>query len=206
MNLISVKPSQIAEMAFPRLTWRVPGDSKVYLTFDDGPIPEITEWVLETLATYKIQATFFCVGENVEKYPEIFQKILEAEHSVGNHTYNHLNGWKTDCDKYLENVEKASMLIKSHLFRPPHGRIRPSVATKILKTYKVVMWDVLPKDYDNELDPEKCLATVIKKVSKGSIIVFHDSIKAEKNMRYTLPKTIDYLIENGYTFGKLPMQ
>jgi len=205
MNLNSVKPSQIAEMAFPKFTWRVPGDSKVYLTFDDGPIPEITEWVLDTLASYKIPATFFCVGENVEKYPEIFNKIVDAGHSFGNHTYNHLNSWKTDNTKYIDNIAKASEIIKSKLFRPPYGKIRPSVTNKILNTHKVVMWDVLSRDYDMDISPEKCLETVVKKVSKGSIIVFHDSIKAEKNLRYALPKSIEWILSNGYEFGKLPM-
>ena len=206
MNLTSVKPSQIAEMAFPKFTWRVPGDPKVYLTFDDGPIPDITEWVLETLASFNVPATFFCVGENVEKYPEIYKRILDAGHSVGNHTYNHLNGWKTDNTKYLDNIAKAATIIDSKLFRPPYGKIRPSITNKVLLSYKIVMWDVLSRDYDNDISEEKCLTTVTKKVNKGSIIVFHDSIKAETNLRYALPKTIEFLLANGYELGKLPME
>jgi peptidoglycan-N-acetylglucosamine deacetylase len=206
MNLNSVKPSHIAEMAFPKFTWRVPGDSKIYLTFDDGPIPEITEWVLEILASFNIPATFFCVGENVEKYPEIFKRILDAGHSVGNHTFNHLNSWKTDNTKYIDNITKAETVITSKLFRPPYGKIRPSVTNKIVNTHRVVMWDVLSRDYDSTIAPEKCLETVTKKVSKGSIIVFHDSIKAETNLRYALPKAIEWLLSNGYEFGKLPME
>jgi len=205
MSLRKVKSSQLAEMAFPKFTWRVPGDSKVYLTFDDGPIPEITEWVLSILASFNVPATFFCVGENVEKYPEIYSKIIEAGHSVGNHTFNHLNSWKTDNTKYLENIAKASEIIDSKLFRPPYGKIRPSVTNKVLPLYKIVMWDVLSRDYDKDISPEKCLETVTKKVAKGSIIVFHDSIKAETNLRYALPKSIEFLLANGYEFGKLPM-
>ena len=205
MNLNIVKPSQLVEVAFSKFIWRVPNDPNVYLTFDDGPIPEITEWVLDTLQQYNVPATFFCVGENVETYPQIYQKILDANHSVGNHTFNHKNSWKTDNTKYLDNIAKASEVIDSKLFRPPYGKIRPSVTNKVLKTHKIVMWDVLTRDYDQDLSPEECLETVIKKTGKGSIIVFHDSIKAEKNLKATLPKTIEYLLEKGFTFGKLAM-
>jgi len=206
MSIIPVKSSQLAEMAFPKLIWRVPNDSKVYLTFDDGPIPEITEWVLDILKTYDVPATFFCVGENVTKHPEVFKKIVDAGHSVGNHTFNHLNSWKTDNTKYLENITKASEVIDSKLFRPPYGKIRPSVTNKVLKTHKVVMWDVLTRDYDCDLNPEDCLDIIIKKTNKGSIIVFHDSIKAEKNLKFALPKAIELLKEKGFEFGQLSMQ
>jgi peptidoglycan/xylan/chitin deacetylase (PgdA/CDA1 family) len=205
MNLPIVKPSQLAEMAFPKFTWRVAGDTKIYLTFDDGPIPEVTEWVLDTLASFNIKATFFCVGENVVKYPEIFKKILDANHSVGNHTFNHLNSWKTDNTRYIENIALASEVIDSKLFRPPYGKIRPSVTNKVLRTHKTIMWDVLSRDYDQDLTPEECCEIVLKKVSKGSIIVFHDSLKAEKNLRYALPKSIEQLLERGFEFDKLAM-
>ncbi len=201
--LISSVPDILTRM-FPSLVWKVNETQKViYLTFDDGPIPETTEWILNTLKQFDAKATFFCVGENVQKHPELFDKILDDGHLVGNHTYNHLNGWNTNVDEYIENVEKAAKLIKSNLFRPPRGMIRIEQAKKILEKYHIVMWNVLSVDYDKDVSPQQCLKNVSSNAKKGSIIVFHDSIKARKNMMYALPKTLEYYAEKGYRFATL---
>lgn len=201
--LISSIPNIFTRM-FPSLIWKVDETQKIiYLSFDDGPIPETTEWILNTLQQFNAKATFFCVGDNVRKYPELFQKILDEGHLVGNHTYNHLNGWKTSVDEYIENVEKAAEFIKSELFRPPRGMIRIDQAQKLLKKYHIVMWNVLSVDYDNSISPQQCLKNVTSNAKAGSIIVFHDSVKAQKNMQYALPKTLEYYTEKGYHFAKL---
>ena len=178
----------------------------IYLTFDDGPIPEVTLWVLEELRRYNAKATFFCIGENIGKNPEIYQKLLAEGHSVGNHTFNHLNGWQTETSEYIENVEKAERqmnkysefrILNYELFRPPYGKIT-SKQSKILqqKSYKIVMWDILSYDYDTTITKEKCLQNVLKNLNPGNIIVFHDSLKAEKNLRYVLPKVLAFISEN----------
>ena len=201
--LISSVPNILTRM-FPSLVWKVDETQKtIYLTFDDGPIPETTEWILKTLQQFNAKATFFCVGDNVRKYPELFQQILDEGHLVGNHTYNHLNGWNTSVDEYIENVEKAAKLIKSNLFRPPRGMIRIDQAQKLLEKYHIVMWNVLSVDYDKDVSPQQCLKNVTSNAKAGSIVVFHDSLKAQKNMQYALPKTLEYYAEKGYLFAKL---
>ncbi len=201
--LISSVPNILTRM-FPSLVWKVDETQKtIYLTFDDGPIPETTEWILKTLQQFNAKATFFCVGDNVRKYPELFQQILDEGHLVGNHTYNHLNGWNTSVDEYIENVEKAAKLIKSNLFRPPRGMIRIDQAQKLLEKYHIVMWNVLSVDYDKDVSPQQCLKNVTSNAKAGSIVVFHDSLKAQKNMQYALPKTLEYYAEKGYHFAKL---
>ena len=201
--LISSVPNIVSRM-FPSLVWKVEEAEKViYLTFDDGPIPETTEWILNTLEQFDAKATFFCVGDNVRKYPELFDKILQQRHLVGNHTHNHLNGWNTNVDEYIENVKKAAKLIKSDLFRPPRGMIRIEQAKRLLKDYKIIMWNVLSVDYDTNVSSEQCLKNVISNARKGSIVVFHDSIKAKKNMQYALPKTLEYYALKGYKFATL---
>lgn len=186
------------------VTWRKDTKKKkLYLTFDDGPIPEVTPWVLDVLDQYQIKATFFCVGENVYKYPEIYQEVLRRGHRTGNHTYNHLRGFLTNTKAYLANVEKAAGYIDSPLFRPPHGIIRISQLKSLTKEYQIIQSDVVTRDYDKDFPQEKVLAVVKKYVRNGSIIVFHDSLKAERNMRYALPKAIDYLLEKGYEFDTL---
>lgn len=164
----------------------------VFLTFDDGPIPEVTPWVLDELKKHNAKATFFCIGENVQKYPEIYKRILSEGHSVGNHTFNHLKGINTETSKYIENTLLAEKLIDSKLFRPPYGKITSKQA-KILqnKGFKIVMWNVLSYDYDGNISEEKCLQNVLKNTKPGSVVVFHDSLKAEKNLRYVLPKVLD---------------
>ncbi len=192
---------------FPGAIWRLPQKEKtVYLTFDDGPIPEVTPFVLELLEKYGIKATFFCVGDNVRKHPEVFEQILEAGHQVGNHTFNHIQGFKCSTRDYAKNVETADGYIKSSLFRPPHGQFRLLQMLKLRKKYKIVMWDVITRDYNKSLSGEFVLNIVKKYTRNGSIIVFHDSLKAEQNMRYALPKAIEFLIREGYKFDVLNPQ
>lgn len=203
INLRAHLPEWLTNL-FPAAIWRIPGGGKViYLTFDDGPVPEVTPEVLDILDKFQIKATFFCVGENVEKYPALYKQIKDRGHAVGNHTYNHVRGFKTTNKAYLENIEKAGRLIKSNLFRPPHGTLKPSQYRAIIAKYRLVMWDVISCDYDPTLKPQQCLANVINFVREGSIITFHDSIKAKTNVLATLPLAIEYLIKEGYSFRKI---
>lgn len=184
--------------------WRKdPLVKKIYLTFDDGPIPEVTPWVLDILDTYGVKATFFCVGENVARYPDLYRSILERGHRTGNHTYNHVRGLFHNSEKYLSNIELAAKYIDSNLFRPPHGDMKWSQLRKLRKHYQVVQWDVISRDYNSDLKPEEVLEIVKRYTRNGSIIVFHDSIKAEGNMRYAMPKAVEFLLQNGYEFDTL---
>jgi peptidoglycan/xylan/chitin deacetylase (PgdA/CDA1 family) len=199
-----VTPPYFARLFYPEATWRKnPEIKKVYLTFDDGPIPEITEWVLHFLEAENIKATFFCVGNNVHLNPEIFKKVKDAGHKCANHTFNHLSGWKTNNKEYFENIERCDKYYNNKLFRPPHGRITLSQYSKLKKKYEIVFWDVVSFDFDAATPPEKCLQNVTENVRNGSVIVFHDSIKAKKNMQYALPLAVKYLKEQGYEFGLL---
>ena len=211
MSSFWVKTNWLVKKIFPKYIWSIPNtENKVYLTFDDGPIPQVTEWVLSELKKYNAKATFFCIGDNVKKYPEIFNKIISDGHSIGNHTFNHVSGWKTSTKKYIENTEVCEKEIanlnskNSNLFRPPYGKIKPQ-QSKILRKlgYKIIMWDVVSYDFDTTISKEKCLENVLKNVQSGSIIVFHDSKKAFKNLEYILPKTLEFLKENGYTCENL---
>jgi len=190
---------------FPGGIWRVipEGEKVVYLTFDDGPIPEMTPWVLDILDKYQIKATFFCVGDNVRKHPDIYKQVIERGHQIGNHTYNHLQGIRTRTKNYIKNTELASEYIDSDLFRPPHGHIRIRQFKKLRKKYKIVLWDVVTRDYSKYMTPEKVLNNVKKYTRNGSIIVFHDSLKAEKNIKGSLSKSIEWLKEQGYSFRML---
>ena len=186
---------------FPKALWRMNPDEKaVYLTFDDGPIPVVTPWVVELLGRYDIKATFFMVGDNVRKHPQEFRQVIEAGHRVGNHTFNHLKGLFTETNEYLDNVEKADALIHSKLFRPPHGMLRRSQYKELSKHYQFVMWDLVTRDYSNRLCGEDVLTKVKKYVRNGSIITFHDSLRSEDNLRYALPRAIEWLLEQGYEF------
>ena len=185
-------------------TWQGQARGKrVYLTFDDGPIPEVTPWVLDLLAEYDARATFFCVGENVGRYPALFRRLLAAGHAVGNHTHNHLSGWDTDVEAYLANVDACADLVESRLFRPPYGRLSPRKAYRLRRDYRIVMWDVLSGDFDTDLTGRECVRNVLDHVRPGSIIVFHDSLKAEANLRYALPRVLGELSRQGYRFGAL---
>jgi len=201
MKLRWLRAPGIFKILFPNFIWRYnSGQKKVYLTFDDGPIPQSTLWTLDLLKEKNVKATFFCVGDNVRKYPELFCKIKEEGHTVGNHTYNHIKAWTVGTQKYLENVIMASELIDSRLFRPPYGQIKKSQAKHLLSEYKIIMWDVLSGDYRKDISPEKCLQDVLKTVRPGSIILFHNNLKSEQNMRYAVPLLIDELKNQGYEF------
>jgi len=179
------------------------GEKKVYLTFDDGPVPEATPFVLATLAQYGIRATFFCVGENIHRHPALFDRLKEAGHPVGNHTFSHLNGWKTGDAEYLEDVSLCQDLVGGKLFRPPYGRAKKSQLRTLRKTHEIVFWDVLSGDFDTSISPEKCRENVIRNTKNGSIIVFHDSLKALPRVRYALPRSIEHLLAKGYAFEVL---
>ena len=195
------QPPKLLRWLYPRALWRMDKNVKaVYLTFDDGPIPEITPWVLDVLDKYNIKATFFLVGDNVRKHPEEFKMILERGHKVGNHTFNHISGLKYLSYNYLENTNKADELINSKLFRPPHGWMRWGQYMVLSHRYTVVMWDLVTRDYSKRLNGPQVLRNVKKYVRNGSIITFHDSIKSEKNLKYALPRAIEWLLEQGYEF------
>ncbi|GAF05396.1 polysaccharide deacetylase family protein [Saccharicrinis fermentans] len=196
-----VRPPFSAKVLLPGATWRQDSCSKdVFVTFDDGPIPEITPWVLDEADKWHAKLTFFCVGENVYKNADLFQEIIDRGHCVGNHTYNHMRAWKEDKKTYFDNIDKASHLIKSRLFRPPHGELYPWYIKQMKRKFeKVVMWDVLCKDYDGHLSPSQVYDNVKNNIRPGSIIVFHDSLKAEKNMKYAFPKTLELIAQKGLT-------
>lgn len=221
------------------MIWRMPvTDPVLFLTFDDGPVPEITPQILGILKSYNAKATFFCLGENVKKHPDIFRKILDDGHAIGNHTFNHLNGWKTKTDLYLNDVAKCHELLKLevgswksedgklementsfsefptpdsqlpaiNLFRPPYGKVKRSQVSQLKSKYKIVMWDLLSKDYDEKISGEKCFQNVINHARKGSIIVFHDSLKAKERVEYALPKVLDYFSERKFSFKLIGIQ
>lgn len=190
---------------FKEALWRIDEQQKVvYLTFDDGPIPEVTPWVLELLERENIRATFFCVGENVEKYPRIYQQILEGGHSVGNHTFNHLQGIKNGDEHYFRNIDMTRKSIDSDLFRPPHGFMKASQYNYLKTKYRIVMWDLISCDYDGRLKPDKVYKNIVDFVRPGSIITFHDSIKAQANLVEALPTSIRWMKDQGYRFEAIP--
>ena len=180
---------------FPELIWHITHRDEqkkhIYLTFDDGPTPEVTPWVLEQLRKYNAKATFFCLGRNVDRYPELYQQILDEGHAVGNHSYSHLKGSQTKSTEYYDDIKLAGETIQSRLYRPPYGRFRKSQIRELRKKYQIVMWDVLSQDYDQSITPEKCLFNVMENVRPGSIVVFHDSMKAKENLYYTLPVLLE---------------
>jgi peptidoglycan/xylan/chitin deacetylase (PgdA/CDA1 family) len=189
---------------FNKVKWNYPASENViYLTFDDGPIPGITPWVLQELKSYNARATFFCIGDNVRKNPDVYAQIDPEIHAIGNHTMHHLKGWNTTNKSYYNDVEEAEKFIHSALFRPPYGQIRLSQMQHLSRKYNIIMWDVLSKDYDESVDGEYCYQRVIKNAKPGSIIVFHDSIKAEKRLRHVLPKVLKYYSEKGWRFERL---
>ena len=192
---------------YPSLVWRKLNDSnKIYITFDDGPIPIVTDFVINTLKMYEASATFFCIGDNIRKHPEVFQRLKDEGHSIGNHTYNHLRGWATNDDIYLDNIRKCNSLVQSDLLRPPYGRIKKSQISRVREAFpdmQIIMWDVLSGDFDQKLSPEKCLQNVIKHTRPGAIIVFHDSLKAFDRLEYVLPRALKFWKEKGYVFEKL---
>lgn len=202
-----IKTPDIIQRLFSNYTWCKPENEKVvYFTFDDGPIPDVTEWVLDQLDVFDAKGTFFCVGENVVKYPSIYQRILAEGHSVGNHTFNHLNGWNEDYLTYLRNIKKCSQVVDSKLFRPPYGRLKPKQALYLQRYYKIIMWEILSGDFDPKISPQKCYENIVNNVKSGSIVVLHDSLKSEKNLRYALPKALSTLKAKGYSFKAIQEQ
>ncbi|WP_298550080.1 polysaccharide deacetylase family protein [uncultured Algibacter sp.] len=214
--LTPIKTPLVAKKLFQNYIWDISTTDKViYLTFDDGPTPKITNWTMDVLKQYNAKATFFCIGDNIEKHPDIFYTILKNGHAIGNHTQHHIKGWKTKTKDYLENIAEAQEVILSqnthsqiskttNLFRPPYGQITPKQGKRLMGLgYKIIMWDVLSFDWDNNVSQENCLENVLTKTTKGSIIVFHDSVKASKNMQYTLPKVLEHFAGKGFSFEAL---
>lgn len=216
--IFPVSPPTFLKKVFGGLVWNIPTkEKKIYLTFDDGPIPEVTPFVLELLKKYNAKATFFCIGDNITKYPDIFNTILANNHSIGNHTQEHLNAWKVSHEKYVLNIEKAENTIHQNqiasitknkkLFRPPYGKITlRSIRSLKKKGYAIVMWDVLSFDWLQDRSPEVCLHHILKHAKSGSIIVLHDSLKAYKNMSYILPRLLEHYSSKGFTFESLQIQ
>lgn len=191
------KPPKILRLAMPDLVWDIPEQRDVFLTFDDGPTPGVTEWILDELRRWDAKATFFCLGSNVEKHPELYARILAEGHRVGNHTYGHRKGWGTGTMSYAADALRASESIDSPLFRPPYGTILPRQARLLGRRYRIVMWNVISRDYNPRLTPRKCLDNVVRHVRRGDIVVFHDSHKAFRNMSFALPRTLEYLRSRG---------
>lgn len=188
---------------YPNRIWGMSTNEKVvYLTFDDGPIPELTPWVLDLLQEYNIKATFFCIGSNVEKHPSIYQRILDEGHQVGNHSMNHENGFKTQVTSYIESINQANRLIQSHLYRPPYGRMTKKQESALEGKYKVIMWSWLSQDYDNNMSSDKIVAAATK-IKPGDILVFHDNVKATDNLKKSLPVILQNLINEGFTFDSI---
>ncbi|MDN0053747.1 polysaccharide deacetylase family protein [Bacteroides caecigallinarum] len=196
------QPPQLIRCLYPSAIWRMDKDKKaVYLTFDDGPIPRVTPWVLDVLDRYGIKATFFMVGDNIRKHPDEFRMVVERGHRIGNHTFNHIRGLSYDINSYLENTDKACrMMMNTNLFRPPHGYMSPKQYAELKKRYMIIMWDLVTRDYNRKFTGEQILQKVKKYARNGSIITFHDSLKSEENIRYALPKAIEWLMEQGYEF------
>ncbi|SHG69666.1 polysaccharide deacetylase family protein [Winogradskyella jejuensis] len=221
MKLIPAKTPGFVKSLFPSFIWNIDtNQQELYLTFDDGPTPEITPWVLDTLKQYNAKATFFCIGANIEKHPDIFESIIAEGHSVGNHTYNHPKGWKHKTRYYIQNVFKCEAVIskqststalsvteeeKSKLFRPPYGKFKTKQAKQLQNLgYSIVMWDVLSFDWDAKVSEQECLNNIINSTKNGSIIVMHDSVKASRNLKAVLPKILEYYSERGFDFKLIP--
>lgn len=222
MKISWVKTHWLIKKIFSNYLWEIPNaQKKVYLTFDDGPTPEITAWTLEQLRAYNARATFFCIGKNIATHPGIFKEVVAQGHQIGNHTFDHLNGWKTADKVYLKNVESCTEEVSKQypafgdrhpqnndsqpqtahckLFRPPYGKIKPSQSKALRKLgYKIIMWDVLSEDFDASISAERCLENVLGNIKPGSIVVFHDSVKAYPHLEYALPRTLKYLNEKGF--------
>ena len=209
MRYYPIKIPKIFKFIFNKWTWNFSSQKKeIYLTFDDGPLPVITPWVLEQLNIHNAKATFFCIGENIHKHPEVFQKVISENHSIGNHTYHHLNGWKTKDVDYIKNVRSTEKLLSNQsqrLFRPPFGKIKISQSRKLRELgYQIVMWEVLSADFDQKLSARECVENVLKNVKNGSIVVFHDSEKSFPRLKESLPIILKTLKDNGYVCKAIP--
>ena len=208
-RLYSLRPPFFYCWLFQKAVWEIPNnEKKVFLTFDDGPVPDVTPFVLNVLNKYNIKATFFCIGENIEKHPDIYQQIISEGHQIGNHTFNHLKGWKTNTEEYYNNIEKCEKLMPQNeckLFRPPYGKMTYGQYKQIMqKGYQPVMWSLLSGDFDTKISGEQCANNVIKRVKSGDIIVFHDSVKAYPRLKTALPKILEFLNQQGYQTALLP--
>jgi peptidoglycan/xylan/chitin deacetylase (PgdA/CDA1 family) len=212
VGIIPVKTPLAVKKLLPNYVWEIPTNDKIlYLTFDDGPTPDMTNWTLDTLKEFNAKATFFCIGSNITKHPEIFKSIIANGHAIGNHTNTHIKGWNTSTKDYVSNVEETQEIINSkilnlhsptvNLFRPPYGQIKPKQGNALMDLgYKIIMWHVLSFDWDKNVSQKTCLNNVISKSEPGSIIVFHDSVKASRNLKYVLPKVLEYFSKQGYVF------
>ena len=199
-----VKTPHFIQTLFPNFVWKVPTENpEIYLTFDDGPIPGITPWVLKTLEQANARATFFCVGDNIRKHPDVFRQVLEAGHGIGSHTFHHLNGWNTDNIQYLHDVRRGARIARTELFRPPYGRLNRRQSLFLQRHYQIVMWDVLSGDFDAQVSGPQCFENVRSNAGPGSIVVFHDSLKAQEKLEYVLPRVLKHFSELGYSFHAL---
>ncbi len=197
-------PFILSKLTGNSIVWEMPkGEKLIYLTFDDGPIPEITPTVLNILSDFQAKASFFCVGENIQKYPHLLDEILKNGHSVGCHTFNHLNGWKTSKNDYIENIKKCETYMHTHLFRPPYGKASPAQIDLIKDKYFTILWSVLSGDFDQKISGEQCLQNVINNTNDGSIVVFHDSIKAKERLLFALPRFIEHFLSKGFRFESI---
>lgn len=196
--MINLSPPHFFQKFFPNVIWNFPSETDgVFLTFDDGPTRDVTPWVLEQLKKYNAKATFFCLAKNVEMNPDIYKQILADGHSVGNHSYSHIKGWSTDTSQYMQDIIYANSFIKSNLFRPPYGRITTRQLLLLRHRYKIILWDVLSMDYSKRVSPRKVANYVLNNVHPGAIVVFHDSVKAQRNLKYALPRVLEGITEKG---------
>lgn len=194
---MKITPPKFVRKMLPDLIWQIEDERGVYLTFDDGPTPGVTEWILKTLRRHNAKATFFVLGKNVEKYPDLYEKIIAEGHAVGNHTYSHQKGYLMSLERYLEDIDLASYSVQSNLFRPPYARVTPSQLRAVAQRYKIVMWSIISRDYNRKISGKRCLQGVLPHLKAGAIVLFHDSEKAFPNMSYALPKTLERIAELG---------
>lgn len=208
MKLYLTKTPLFIQSLYRNYSWRFASEEKeIYLTFDDGPTTEVTQWVIDLLKKHNAKATFFCIGKNIQNHPELFSQLIAEGHAIGNHTYNHVKSWKSTTTEYLSNTQQTATIIprqQSKLFRPPYGTIKSAHAKALRKQgFKIIMWDVLSADFDTNISKEKCLNNVLKNTRNGSVIVFHDSLKAKEKLYYALPKILDHYTKKGFVFKKI---
>ena len=199
-----VKTPWYLKSVYPSLVWDLPKTDTLYLTFDDGPVPGVTDIILDILAGYQAKATFFCIGDNIRKHPDLFRRISQEGHAIGNHTYHHVNGWRTDLNTYLDEVVNCEALVQTKLFRPPYGRISFQQIQELKKEFSIVMWDVLSGDFDTTLHADTCVQHVVEHAVGGSIVVFHDSLKASERVLPALPAVLKHFADKGFLFRALP--
>ncbi|MFO7370381.1 MAG: polysaccharide deacetylase family protein [Bacteroidales bacterium] len=205
MNLVKIP--RILKKIFPEITWDIRGSKPaLYLTFDDGPTPDITSRVLSELDRFQAKATFFCIGRNVERHPDIYRQVVDKGHAVGNHTYSHLKGWYTANKEYYDDISLAARFIHSSLYRPAYGMITPVQLKYLRQQYQVVLWDVMSYDFDFNTSPEQCLSNVIRYARPGSVVVFHDSVKASEKTLYALPRVLEHFAEKGWGFKAIHLR